>query len=71
MKAQIIENKQIIYSDDANDLSSYAFEWFDKHFESEMKNHVMNNQKFIRMLKNEEIILIHKNQLSIFDHEEM
>lgn len=71
MKAQIIETKQIIHSDDANDLSSNAFEWFDKHFESEMKNNVMNNQKFIRMLKNEEIILIHKNQLSIFDHEEM
>jgi hypothetical protein len=71
MKAQIIATRQIIHSDDANDFISDDFEWFDRPIESEMKNHVMNNQKFLKMLKNEEIILIHKNQLSIFDHEEM
>jgi hypothetical protein len=71
MKAQIIETRQIIHSDDANDFISDDFEWFDKHIESEMKKHVMNNQKFIRMLKNEEIILIDKNQLTLFENEEM
>jgi hypothetical protein len=71
MKAQNIETRQIIHSDDANDFISDDFGWFDRPIESEMKNHVMNNKEFIKMLNNEQIILIHKNQLSIFDHEEM
>jgi hypothetical protein len=71
MKAQIIETRKIIHSDDANDLTSDDFEWFDKPIESEMKNHVMNNKEFIKLLKNEQIILIHKNQLTLFEDEEM
>lgn len=71
MKAQIIETRKIIHSDDANDLTSDDFEWFDRPIECEMKNHVMNNQKFLKMLKNEEIILINKNQLTLFEDEKM
>lgn len=71
MKAQIIETRQIIHSDDANDFTSDDFGWFDNHIESEMKNHIMNNKEFIKMLKNDQIILIHKNQLTLFENEEM
>lgn len=71
MKAQIIETRKIIHSDDANDFTSDEFEWFDKPIESEMKNHVMKNKEFIKLLKNEQIILIDKNQLTLFEDEKM
>jgi hypothetical protein len=66
MKAQIIETRKIIHSDDANDFISDSFQWFDRPIESEMKNHVMDNKEFIKLLKNEQIILIDKNQLTLF-----
>jgi hypothetical protein len=71
MKAQIIETRKMIHSDDANDLTSDDFEWFDRPIESEMKNHVMKNKEFIKLLKNEQIILIDKNQLTLFEDEKM
>jgi hypothetical protein len=71
MKAQIIETRKMIHSHDANDLTSDDFEWFDKPIESEMKNHVMKNKEFIKLLKNEQIILIDKNQLTLFEDEKM
>jgi hypothetical protein len=71
MKAQIVETRKIIHSDDSNDFTSDDFEWFDRPIDSEMKNHVMNNKEFIKLLKNEQIILIDKNQLKIFEDEEM